>query len=167
MYKHKKRKAIFFTLFYPFTHKGVSYDFYVSEEVNELSKNFEEITILSLSTGHDGQLSVAQNVKVQNLNIRGGWRDRLALFYAMCGGFFRDEIRGLKKIYGISINKVIFMTICIYAARAVRYYSVLNQLISAVNFEEYDVWIYSYWNFEYALASVLLKDKVPRKDGGT
>lgn len=163
MHQYKKRWVVFFTLYYPYTHKGISYDRYVSEEVKRLSENFEIVHIISASSGHDGELEVPGNVIVQNFKLQSGWADKTALVKAMGRTFFYRAIINVARIYKRIITPHILKAIAVYAARAIRYTVFLEKILSAINFEEYDVWIYSYWNFEYALASVLLKDKFPLK----
>jgi glycosyltransferase involved in cell wall biosynthesis len=53
--------------------------------------------------------------------------------------------------------------IAAYAARAGKMKAFIESQLAITNFEEYDVAIYCYWNFEYALAASLLKQKYPIK----
>jgi glycosyltransferase involved in cell wall biosynthesis len=159
----KKRKIILFTLYYPYTHEGVSYDLYVKNEVDELAKNFESIEIISLSKGHDGQLEVPANVKVHNLSALPTFWDKCKLATICWKDYFRYELRNLKVLYGRTLNYDLLKSISIYAVKAEKQAKFLEKILKQIDYEKTDVWVYSYWNFEEALASVLLQKKYPIK----
>ncbi|HLP51916.1 MAG TPA: glycosyltransferase [Chitinophagales bacterium] len=116
-----------------------------------------------MSTDHNGQVEVANNVMVHNLRLDISTLDKLLLPLVMARSFFRNEIKALKSVYGRSLNLDLLKAIAAYAAKAVKVEKFLDKLLSSVDFTTHDVWVYSYWNFEYALASTLIKKKYPLK----
>jgi len=163
MHKHtKKRKAFIFTLFYPYLHQGVSYDPYVASEVETLARGFDTVDVISLCAGHDGQLEIPANVNVTNLHLQLNLIDKLSSVLLPFKAYFREELKGLEA-YDRQIDLKLLKAIAIYAVRAEKYKAFLEGLLKKMDFNEYDVVIYSYWNFEYALAAALLKQKYPVK----
>ncbi len=164
MGKHtKKRNAFFITLFYPYIHKGVSYDAYVKGEVEQMARHFDSVTIISLSTGHNGQLPVPANVQVQNLNIGLTWLDKVSWVRWGMAGFVRTEIARLNTLYKMQLSVAILKAVGFYIAKAMKYHLYFKKMLDKIDFEENEVWIYCYWNFEYALAAALLKKEYPLK----
>lgn len=164
MHKHsKKTKVFFFTLFYPFTHDGVLYDAYSLSEVEQLSRNFDEVVICSSSSEHNGQVDVASNVTVHHLTSNIALADKLRLIATVFQPFFIQEIANLGKIYGRKLNTQLLKAIAVYAAKAAKMKAFLESQLATTDFGKYDITIYCYWNFEYALAASLLKQKYPLK----
>lgn len=164
MHKHsKKTKVFFFTLFYPFTHDGVLYDAYLLSEAEQLSRNFDEVIVCSTSNEHNGQVNVASNVTVHHLTNDIKPVDKLRLAGLMLQPFFIAEIINLHKVYGRGINIQLVKAVAAYAARAGKMKAFLEEQLAAIDFEKYDVTVYCYWNFEYALAATLLKKKYTLK----
>lgn len=164
MHKHsKKTKVFFFTVFYPFTHDNVLYDAYLLSEVEQLTRTFDEVVVCSMSTEHNGQVKVASNVSVHHLTGDITPADKLRLAAMVFQPFFVNEILNLGKIYGRKINAQLLKAIAVYAAKAGKMKSFLESQLATTDFDTYDVTIYCYWNFEYALAAALLKQKYPLK----
>ncbi|HRG88021.1 MAG TPA: glycosyltransferase [Chitinophagales bacterium] len=164
MHKHsKKRIAIFFTLFYPYTHNKVLYDAYLLSEIAQLSANFDKVVVISASTDHDGQVDVPENVEVHNFVPDIKFADKLTVPLLFLKPFFRNELRNIHLIYKRNLNPSLFKAITAYATKAVKYLAFLDKLLGKVNFAECDAYVYCYWNFEYALAAALLGKKYPLK----
>ena len=159
----KKKKVILFTLYYPFTHQGVSYDLYVKNEVDELSANFDSVEIISLSKGHDGKLDVQENVIVRNLSSSVSFWDKCKLIQIMWKDYFISELHNLKSLYDRNISLALLKSISIYAIKAEKQSIFLEDILKNLDFDQTDVWVYAYWNLEEALASILLEKNYPIK----
>ncbi len=164
MDKHnKKAKAFLFTWFFPYTHQGVSYDAYISNEVQQLSENFETVDVISLSTEHDGCLSVPPNVRVHNLQVVLNFFDKISSFKLIGNRIFVDELLNLKRVYNKGISVSVLKAIVSYWVKAEKYLEFLEPFLKEIDFRAYKTVVYCYWNFEYALAASLLKKKYPIK----
>lgn len=139
------------------------YDAYLLSEMEQLSQNFDSVVVVSMSTDHNGEVEVAKNVTVYNLRLDISMIDKLLLPLIATRKFFISEINNLHTVYGKQLNAGLFKAIAAYAVKAVKVEKFLDKLLKPIDFNENEVWIYSYWNFEYALAAVLLKSKYPVK----
>jgi colanic acid/amylovoran biosynthesis glycosyltransferase len=159
----KKRKVFLFTQYFPYTHQGVAYDSYVKNEVDALAANFDSVEIISLSKGHDGQLDVPSNVIVHSLSSAASFLDKCKLVNIFWRDYFRYELYNLRHLYNRVISYGLLKSISIYAIKAEKQALFLKSLLKEIDFKQTDVWIYSYWNFEEALASVLVQKNYPIK----
>jgi colanic acid/amylovoran biosynthesis glycosyltransferase len=159
----KKKKVFLFTQYYPYTHGGVAYDSYVKNEVDVLAANFDSVEIISLSKGHNGQLEVPKNVVVHNLSSPPTFIDKCKLINIFWRDYFTYELYNLRHLYKRTINYGLLKSISIYAIKAEKQAVFLENLLKKIDFKDTTVWVYSYWNFEEALAAVLLQKKYPIK----
>ncbi len=159
----RKNKCFFFTLFYPYTHQGVSYDSYIYSEVEKISKGFDEVQIIAIGTEQDGHVNVPPNVSFANFSASVTLLDKL-----LCGKFlvsvlFWNELEQFKKYHAGKVNFAIIKSVLLFLIKTDKYKGYLESYFSTIDFKETDVVIYNYWTFENSLAATLLKKDYPLK----
>jgi glycosyltransferase involved in cell wall biosynthesis len=158
-----KKKCLVFTLFYPVTHQGVSYDSYVSSEIEMIAGNFDEVHVISMGQGYDGYSSVPSNVTFECNAADVRFIDKLLSIRFVFSKLFIDEVQKCKKDYKRSISLPVIKSILLFLVKASKYKVLLERQLEHEDFTKTKVVIYSYWTFENSLAAVLLKQKFPLK----
>ena len=159
----RKNKCFFFTLFYPYTHQGVSYDSYIYSEVEKISKKFDAVQIIAMGREQDGHSVVSSNVSFANFSAPVTLFDKFFCARFFLSALFWNELEKFKKHYSGKINFSIIKAVLLFLVKADKYKSYLESQFSTIDFKETDVVIYNYWTFENSLASTLLKKNYPVK----
>ncbi len=152
-----------FTLFYPVTHQGVSYDSYVASEVEKIAQSFDEVHVISMAKDHDGHIALPANLTFESCDAPLTLADKLLSLRFLLAPLFLNELQTARVKYGKPVTVALIKAILLYLAKAAKYKSVLEKQLATNDFGKTDIVIYSYWTFENALAAACLKTKYPIK----
>ncbi|WP_176583972.1 glycosyltransferase [Priestia megaterium] len=148
---------ILLTNYYPF-HKGEEY---LESEIEHLSKNFQDIYIIStmVSTNMEQTRTVPSNVKVLPVGISHSKVGKVKMFSNQFKSIYKDSSKR-KLIKEDSKGNMLPKLYCYYfESRAMDIYDRVAKLLDNYDFDRYEsVTIYSYWLYVTARVSVELKN---------
>ncbi|MDH2453846.1 glycosyltransferase [Priestia megaterium] len=148
---------ILLTNYYPF-HKGEEY---LESEIEHLSKNFQDIYIIStmVSTNMEQTRTVPSNVKVLPVGISHSKVGKVKMFSNQFKSIYKNSSKR-KLIKEDSKGNMLPKLYCYYfESRAMDIYDRVAKLLDNYNFDRYEsVTIYSYWLYVTARVSVELKN---------
>jgi len=153
----RKTKCFLFTLFYPYTHQGVSYDSYISSEIEKITDRFDEVHVIAMGKEHDGSLSTCSNLSFENYSADLTLLDKILSARFFLSSQFWAELTLFKRKYSGTVSMNIVKSLLLFLAKAEKYKQHLKTLLVKIDFSNTEVCIYNYWTFENSLAAIQLK----------
>jgi glycosyltransferase involved in cell wall biosynthesis len=148
---NKKNILIFLTGGFPFG-KGETF---IENEIEELAFRFDEIIILAHDVNSMDRRPVPKNVFIERINYEPNAILKIFSFFKVLAKHFWIELYRIKFIYKKSLSIGILKTMLISLQNAKRLSKKYNHYFS--NNKDHNVFMYSYWCNDSALALAFLK----------
>ncbi len=156
---HNKDKVlILFSYFYPYA----DYDNYINEEINVSAKTFYKIYIIPIHYSDELFRKIPDNAILLNYPIdisKSTFFDKLKAVFSK---EFYEELYNIFFKRKQRISLLLIKTIIVYLLKVFKYKKKLIEIIDDENkLGSKDIYIYSYWMLENAVASGLVKKRYP------
>jgi colanic acid/amylovoran biosynthesis glycosyltransferase len=156
---YKKDKIlILFSYFYPYS----DFDNYINEEIKISAKAFSKIYIIPIHYSNELYRKIPDNAILVNYPIDISKSTTLDKLKVLFSRDFFDELKNIFFKRKIKISLLLIKTIVVYLLKVFKYKEKLETIIeNEIETEQKDIFIYSYWMLENAVASGLVKKKYP------
>ena len=149
-----KNQLILFTSDFPY---GTGETF-LETEIIYLSKEFDEVKIITQNTISNFCRSLPENCIVERINLTISRSDKFKALFGLFNPLFWVERKIIKSIYGFSLTKEMVRTMLISLYRGKKVKAIVRDLKQA-NSQNIKQFFYSYWCDDVALGLALAQDK--------
>lgn len=149
---NKRNILIFLTGGFPFG----SGETFIENEIEELSLRFDEIIIIAHNVHSNDKRHVPNNVSIKRINYESNFLSKLLCFPFFFTKYFWSELYRIKFVYKKSLSIGILKTMLISLQNSKRLSKKYNHYL--VKNKEKDLFMYSYWCNDSALALTFLKN---------
>lgn len=156
---NKEKVLILFSYFYPYS----DFDNYINEEVKILSETFSKIYIIPINYSNECNRKIPGNAILIDYPVSivgSSFFDKLKVLFSK---EFIEELRNIFFKRKLKVTSLLIKTIVVYLMKVFKYKEKLIEIIDQENKEgENEIYIYSYWMLENAVASGLVKQVHPK-----
>lgn len=156
---NKSKVLILFSYFYPYS----DFDNYINEEVKILSESFSKIYIIPINYSSELYRKIPDNATLIDYPISiadSSFLDKLKVLFSK---EFLEELRNIFFKRKLKVTSLLVKTIVVYLMKVFKYKKKLIEIIDQENqLAEKEIYIYSYWMLENAVASGLVKQMYPQ-----
>ncbi len=156
---NKDKVLILFSYFYPYS----DFDNYINEEVEILAKTFSKIYIIPIHYSNELFRKIPSNAVLINYPIDISTSTLFDKIKVLLSKEFYEELYNILFLRKKKVSLLLIKTIVVYLLKVFKY---KEKLISIIEEEHSiapkDVFIYSYWMLENAVASGLVKKIYPQ-----
>ena len=149
---NKKNLLIFLTGGFPFG-RGETF---IENEIEELSLRFDEIIIIAHNINSNDKRHVPHNVSIKRINYESNFLSKILCFPFFFTKHFWSELYRIKFVYKKSLSIGILKTMLISLQNSKRLSKKYNHYL--LKNKEKDLFMYSYWCNDSALALAFLKN---------
>jgi glycosyltransferase involved in cell wall biosynthesis len=153
-----KKILFFFTSSYPFG----SGETFIENEIDYLYSAFDKIIIVSNDTTNEQTREVPTNVLLYRKSYELSWIQKLLSLISITVPAFWKELLIIKKTYKRPFSLLIFNTMCQSWFKSMLWQPFIKRLIKNISQKEDNIFLYSYWNNDLALACAHHKKNNPR-----
>lgn len=147
----KRKELILITGGFPFGNGET----FLETEIKYLCSGFEKVRILAVDPNSSVQRVVPANCSVTILNTERGLLQKFKALFGFFDSRITKEIRIIRKIYGLKLNKGIVSTMLVSMNRA----KVIKRELDSGIKNDVETVCYSYWCDDSALALALLSEE--------
>ncbi|MBK8805296.1 MAG: glycosyltransferase [Bacteroidales bacterium] len=145
----------FFTSNYPYG-KGETF---IENEIEHLSKAFDKIIIISNDTTNLQTRKTPKNCAITRFNYELSSILKLLSFLEIGNSLFWREMKIIRRLYKLKTSKIIFNTLIITLQKKYIFKKRIKNIISQQTSRKDEVYLYSYWANDMAIAIASIKSK--------
>lgn len=154
----KNKTLILFSYFYPYS----DFDNYINEEIKILSETFSKIYIIPINYSNELYREIPSNAVLINYPLDVSNNTYLDKIKVLFSKEFYEELYNILFKRKMRVSSLLIKTIVVYLLKVFQYKKKLIEIIENENsVAPKDIYIYSYWMLENAVASGLVKIKYP------
>jgi len=139
---------VFFTASYPFG-KGETF---IENEIKYLAESFDKVVIVSNNTVDAQTREVPSNVVLERKSYELERSEKIKAFFNVLSPLFRSELKIIKEVYCKKLTPPMFNTMVLSMQKMNVWNSYINRLLPKYTSMNDDVYLYSYWANDMALA---------------